>query len=271
MSATTGRSWRSMALAAKAALEAEKLDAIADRGYFNGAELLACHEEGITATVPKPETSGNRKKGMFVKADFAYDAASDVYRCPAGKALTYRYTREEDGLMLRRYWQNDCQHCPLNSRCTTGKERRITRWEHEHLVEAMYARMEQDPELMTKRRSTVEHPFGTIKAWMGATHFQMRRLRNVRTEMALHVLAYNIKRMIELHRHRPAPTRDPHLRIGNIRSAKDRSAAGLRPDLDITSTPGEDVSTQPRPKAEITLTRRKRLTGALIVASRAAG
>jgi hypothetical protein len=188
----------SMALAAKAALEAEKLDAIADRGYFNGVELLACHEDRITATVPRPETSGNRKKGMFVKADFAYDAGTDVYRCPAGKALTYRYTREEDGLMLRRYWQNDCRHCPLKSRCTTGKERRITRWEHEHLVESMYARMEQDPELMTKRRSTVEHPFGTIKAWMGATHFQMRRLRNVRTEMALHVLAYNIKRMIKL-------------------------------------------------------------------------
>ena len=143
-----------MARAAKAALEAETLEAIADRGYFNGAELLACHEDRITATVPRPETSGNRKKGMFVKADFAYDAATDVYRCPAGKALTYRYTREEDGLMLRRYWQNDCQHCPLKSRCTTGKERRITRWEHEHLVEAMYARMERDPDLM---RQTAQH------------------------------------------------------------------------------------------------------------------
>jgi transposase len=187
-----------MARVAKAALGAEELEAIADRGYFNGAELLACHEDGITATVPRPETSGNRKKGMFVKADFAYDAEDDVYRCPAGKILTYRYTREEDGLMLRRYWQNDCQHCPLKSRCTTGKERRITRWEHEHLVEAMYARLDRDPELMTRRRSTVEHPFGTIKAWMGATHFQMRRLRNVRTEMALQVLAYNIKRMIEI-------------------------------------------------------------------------
>ena len=187
-----------MARAAKAALEAETLEAIADRGYFNAAELLACHEDRITATVPRPETSGNRKKGMFVKADFAYDAETDVYRCPAGKALTYRYTREEDGLMLRRYWQNHCQHCPLKSRCTTGKERRITRWEHEHLVEAMYARMDRDPDLMRRRRSTVEHPFGTIKAWMGATHFQMRRLRNVRTEMALHVLAYNIRRMIGL-------------------------------------------------------------------------
>lgn len=187
-----------MAQAAKAALGTEKLEAIADRGYFNGAELLACHRDGITATVPRPETSGNRKKGMFVKADFAYDAEQDVYRCPAGKVLTYRYTCEENGLRLRRYWQNDCQHCSLKSRCTTGKERRITRWEHEHLVEAMYARLDRDPELMTRRRSTVEHPFGTIKAWMGATHFQMRRLRNVRTEMALQVLAYNIKRMIEI-------------------------------------------------------------------------
>ena len=151
----------------------------------------------ISLTDPDARSMATYGKGM--KADFAYDAGTDVYRCPAGKALTYRYTREEDGLMLRRYWQNDCRHCPLKSRCTTGKERRITRWEHEHLVESMYARMEQDPELMTKRRSTVEHPFGTIKAWMGATHFQMRRLRNVRTEMALYVLAYNIKRMIELH------------------------------------------------------------------------
>jgi len=187
-----------MARAAKAALGTARLDVIADRGYFSGAELLACHEDGITATVPRPETSGNRKKGMFVKADFVYDAATDSYACPAGKALVYRYTREEDGLRQRRYWQNDCQHCRLKSRCTTGKERRITRWDHEHLIEAMYARMDETPELMRTRRSTVEHPFGTIKAWMGATHFQMRRLKNVRAEMALHVLAYNIKRAIKL-------------------------------------------------------------------------
>jgi len=187
-----------MAKEAKSALKAGKLDVIADRGYFNGAELLTCHKDGITATVPRPETSGNRKKGMFVKADFIYDAEADTYTCPAGKALTYRYTREERGLMHRRYWQNDCQHCRLKARCTTGKERRITRWEHEHLIEAMYARMDETPDLMRTRRSTVEHPFGTIKAWMGATHFQMRRMRNVRTEMALHVLAYNIKRMINM-------------------------------------------------------------------------
>lgn len=187
-----------MAKAAKAALDADRLDAIADRGYFNGAELLSCHQDGITATVPRPETSGNRKKGMFVKADFSYNAETDSYTCPAGKELIYRYTREEKGLMHRRYWQNDCQSCPLKTRCTTGKERRITRWEHEHLIDAIYARMEEVPETMRVRRCTVEHPFGTIKAWMGATHFQMRRLRNVRTEMALNVLAYNIKRMINM-------------------------------------------------------------------------
>jgi hypothetical protein len=135
---------------------------------------------------------------MFVKADFVYDTSADTYVCPAGKALTYRYTTEEKDLMLRRYWRNDCPSCPLRAQCTTGKERRITRWEHEHLIEAMYCRMEENPNLMRTRRCTVEHPFGTIKAWMGSTHFQMRRLRNVRTEMALHVLAYNIKRMVNM-------------------------------------------------------------------------
>ena len=187
-----------MAKAAKAALATDRLNVVADRGYFSGAEILACDEDEITATVPRPETSGNRKKGMFVKADFIYDAEADTYTCPARKTLTYRYTREEGGLKHRRYWQNDCQYCPLKTRCTTGKERRITRWEHEHLIEAMYVRMDETPDLMRTRRCTVEHPFGTIKAWMGATHFQMRRLRNVRTEMALNVLAYNIKRMINM-------------------------------------------------------------------------
>ena len=187
-----------VATSAKTALGRDDLHVIADKGYFSGTEILACHEAGIITTVPRPETSGNRSKGMFVKADFHYEPERDVYRCPAGNALTYRYTREEDGLQLRRYWINDCQYCPLQRRCTTGKERRITRWEHEHLIDEMRQRLGRDPDPMTLRRCTVEHPFGTIKAWMGATHFQMRRLKNVRTEMALHVLAYNIKRMISL-------------------------------------------------------------------------
>ena len=97
---------------------------------------------------------------MFVKADFHYEPDRDVYRCPAGNALTYRYTREEDGLQLRRYWINDCQYCPLQHRCTSGKERRITRWEHEHLIDEMRQRLGRDPDAMTLRRCTVEHPFG---------------------------------------------------------------------------------------------------------------
>ena len=187
-----------MAAAAKAVLGRETLHAIADKGYFSGAEVLACDKVGITVTVPRPETSGNRGKGMFVKADFLYDPERDVYRCPAGSDLTYRYTREEGGLQVGRYWTNECQNCPVRHRCTSGKERRITRWEHEHLIDEMRGRLGRDPDLMTLRRCTVEHPFGTIKAWMGTTHFLTRQLRNVGTEMALNVLAYNIKRMISL-------------------------------------------------------------------------
>ena len=187
-----------MAKAAKTALGRDEMSVVADKGYFSGREILACHEDGIITTLSRPETSGNRKKGRYVKADFAYDAEADVYRCPAGETLTYRYTTEEGGLVVRRYWTNACQTCPAKARCTTGKERRITRWEHEHLVDEMRDRLSSDPALMGLRRSTVEHPFGTIKSWMGATHFRMRRLKNVRTEMAFHVLAYNIKRMITL-------------------------------------------------------------------------
>ena len=187
-----------MAKGAKAALGRDEMSAVADKGYFSGREILSCHEDGITPTLPRPETSGNRKKGMYVKADFAYDADVDVYRCPAGETLTYRYTTEEAGLVVRRYWTSHCQACPLKTRCTTSKERRITRWEHEHLVDDMHDRISRDPGVMALRRSTVEHPFGTIKAWMGATHFRMRELKNVRTEMAFHVLAYNIKRVINM-------------------------------------------------------------------------
>ena len=187
-----------MATAAKDALDCDDLHAIADKGYFSGPEILACHEAGITTTVPRPATSGNAAKGMYVKADFTYDGERDVYICPAGEELIYRYTTEERGVQLRRYWINQCQTCPLQSNCTTGTERRITRWEHEDLVEAARQRLSSDPDPMTLRRCTVEHPFGTIKAWMGATHFLTRRLKNVRTEIALNVLAYNMKRMVAL-------------------------------------------------------------------------
>jgi transposase len=170
---------------AKAALAVEELDAVADRGYFDSEEILACAEAGITVTLPKPMTSGSKAKGRFGKQDFCYIADEDVYICPAGERLTYRFTNQEKGLVLRRYWTNACQDCALKERCTTGKERRITRWEHEHVLEAVQRRLAEHPEKMRQRRETIEHPFGTIKARMGATHFLMKRLKNVRRSLDL--------------------------------------------------------------------------------------
>jgi len=187
-----------MAKQTKAALGVDALDVVADRGYFNGEEILACEAAGITVTLPKPQTSANRAKGRFVKGDFRYVAADDVYLCPAGERLVYRYTSEEKGVALRRYWTTACQSCAIKDRCTTGKERRISRWEHEHVLEAVEQRLDEHPQAMRQRRQTVEHPFGTIKCWMGATHFQTRTLKRVATEMALHVLAYNLKRVINI-------------------------------------------------------------------------
>jgi len=169
---------------AKAALQMEKLEAVADRGYFNGEEILACEEAGITVALPKPMTSNSKAEGRFGKQDFRYVAEEDVYICPAGERLTYHYSNEENGLVLRRYWTTACQSCALKHSCTTAKERRITRWEHEHVLEAVQRRLDEHPEKMRQRRETVEHPFGTIKARMGATHFLMKTLKRVSTEMA---------------------------------------------------------------------------------------
>ena len=187
-----------MANKAKEALAVEDVEVLADSGYFSGAEILACEKAGATATLPKPQTSGNRLKGLFVKQDFRYVAEDNVYVCPAGERLIYHFTNVENGLTLHRYWTNACQTCAIKHLCTEGKERRITRWEHEHVVEAVERRLDENPDAMRIRRMTVEHPFGTIKAWMGATHFQMRTLKNVATEMALHVLAYNLKRVMTI-------------------------------------------------------------------------
>ncbi|KKK89079.1 hypothetical protein LCGC14_2736720, partial [marine sediment metagenome] len=187
-----------MAKKTKAALEADKLDVVADRGYFNSEEILACDEAGITVTLPKPMTSGNKAKGRFVKADFRYLADEDVYICPAGEQLKYYYTNEEKGLTLRRYWTNACRTCAIKHRCTTGVQRRITRWQHEHILEAVQRRLDENPRAMRQRRETVEHPFGTIKARMGATHFLMKTMPRVATEMALHVLAYNLTRVMNI-------------------------------------------------------------------------
>ena len=183
---------------AKEALEADKLEAVADRGYFKGEEILACEEAGITVTLPKPQTSGAKANGRFGKQDFVYLPTEDIYRCPAGEKLRYYFTAEENGQKLRRYWTNACRTCPIKAQCTTGEQRRITRWEHEHVLEAVQTRLDKNPDAMRVRRSTVEHPFGTLKMRMGATHFLMKTLPKVATEMALHVLGYNFTRVLNI-------------------------------------------------------------------------
>jgi transposase len=187
-----------MAGLAKAAMGADALDVLADRGYFKGEEVLACGPLGVAPYVPKPLTSGSKAKARFGKQDFVYIAKDDVYRCPAGDHLTRRFASVEDGMNLHVYWTTKCADCPLKSQCTTGKERRIKRWEHEAVIDAMQDRLDRKPDAMRIRRATVEHTFGTLKAWMGATHFSTRTLEKVRTEMSLHVLAYNLKRVIAI-------------------------------------------------------------------------
>ena len=192
-----------MAKQAKATLATESLDVVADRGYFNSAEILACDQAGIMVSLPKPMTSNSKAEGRFGKQDFRYVAAEDVYICPAGESLKYYYSNQENGLVLRRYWTNACSTCAIRHQCTTGVQRRITRWEHEHVLEAVQRRLDESPEKMRVRRETVEHPFGTIKARMGATHFLMKTLPRVAAEMALHVLAYNLTRVMNIMGVRP--------------------------------------------------------------------
>src|ERR1700726_2395346 len=161
---------------AKEVLGVDELEAVADRGYYSGEEILACDKAGIAITHPKPMTSGIEARGRFGKQDFDYLSDEDAYRCPAGEKLKYYYTNEEDGQQLQRYWTNTCRDCALKARCTTGPERRITRWEHEHLLEAVQERLDANPQAMRVRRETAEHPFGTLKMRMGAPHFLMKRL-----------------------------------------------------------------------------------------------
>ena len=187
-----------MAKQASTAMDTADLTVVADRGYFKSKEILSCHEAGITANVLKPETSGKRAKGMFRRQDFRYIPEQDEYRCPANERLIWRMASEKDELVTHSYWSSNCQTCALKSQCTTGKERRVTRWEHEAILEAMQERLDCDPEIMRVRRQTVEHPYGTLKLWMGSTHFQMKRLKHVSTEMSLHVLAYNLKRVMNI-------------------------------------------------------------------------
>lgn len=183
---------------AKQALNADSLDVLADRGYFNLLEIEACNADGIFPTMPVPQTSNSLAQGRYGKRDFKYIEEDDEYECPAGERLEWHMRTTEGGLEVDRYWTTACENCPAKSGCTTGEFRRISRWQSEELVDDMLDRLELEPNRMKTRRETVEHPFGTIKSWMGYTHFQMKRLENVSTEMSLHVLAYNIKRVINI-------------------------------------------------------------------------
>jgi transposase len=188
-----------MATQAREAMGQETLTVIADRGYFDGEEIVACDQAGMTPLVPKPMTSGAKADGRFGKQDFIYLPEQDAYRCPAGQTMKWWFNRiDENGKLLRHYWTTKCPDCPIKAQCTPAKLRRVTRWEHEGVLDAMQRRLDQRPDTMRVRRRTVEHPFGTLKAWMGATHFLTKTLKRVRTEISLQVLAYNLKRVIAI-------------------------------------------------------------------------
>jgi transposase len=195
---TDRRQLSNMAKQAKVAMATDELQVIADRGYYNGDEVVACESAGIVPIVSKPMTSGAKAEGRFDKEDFVYDAATGEYRCPAGSWLKWRFARMEDGHLINRYWSSDCPRCAIKAQCTPSDYRRVSRYEHEASLEAMQRRIDLHPEVMRVRRQTVEHPFGTIKYWMGARHFLTRTLDRVSTEMSLNVLAYNMKRVMQI-------------------------------------------------------------------------
>jgi len=188
----------STAVSAKDVIGTDTLDVVADRGYYNGTEILDCEEAQITTYIPKVQTSGNLKKGMFSKRDFKWMAQDNEFECPAGERLIWRFSTEEHGKVINKYWSSNCPACAIKEQCTTSKYRRVSRWEHEDVLDRVQDRLDAEPERMRVRRETVEHPFGTIKSWMGSTHFQMRTLKHVSTEMSLHVLAYNMKRAMSI-------------------------------------------------------------------------
>lgn len=187
-----------MAALARDAVGEAQLMAVADRGYYNGAEIAACESASIQTLLPRTQTSGNQARGLFGKQDFRYIPELDEYECPAGERAVYRFTREEKGQRIHRYWSSTCNRCPIKARCTTGKYRRISRSEYEDAMDKAQARLDNAPQAMRLRRQTVEHPFGTLKAWMGATHFLTKTLPRVSTEMSLNVLAYNLKRAMRI-------------------------------------------------------------------------
>jgi len=188
-----------MGAKARDATGCREITILADRGYYSGDQVLACEDTGVLPCIPKTLTSGNAKRGLFTVQDFVYDAEKDHYACPAGEHLTKGVLRSDRRDNIDHYRNlMACPTCTLKPRCTLDKVKRVKRWEHEDVLDKMQARLDRMPNAMGVRRQTVEHPFGTLKAWMGSTHFLTRTLPKVQTEMSLHVLAYNMKRMINI-------------------------------------------------------------------------
>lgn len=187
-----------MAKQARSALGTERLTALADRGYYNGPEILECESAGVIPLVPKPLTSRALARGRFDKRDFQYIAERDVYQCPAGEDAIRRYVSEDRGMKRIVYWSSACPGCPIKAKCTPDKWRRISRWEHEDVLDRMQTRLDARPEASIVRRQTVEHVFGTLKAWLGTTPLLTKTLPKVSTEISLAVLAYNMKRVIKM-------------------------------------------------------------------------
>ncbi|MEP6811103.1 MAG: IS1182 family transposase [Chthoniobacterales bacterium] len=188
-----------MALQAQETLQAERLSVVADKGYYNGKEILLCDAIGVTAYVAKPLTSANTARGLYGKERFRYDPEKNSYTCPAGQELTYRFTTNESGRATLYYQTSACGACALKSQCTRNKEnRRITRRAGEEAQDAMAERVKQHPQIMRRRKAIIEHCFGTIKRSFGYDYFLCRGKRQVTTEVNLTVLAYNLKRVCNI-------------------------------------------------------------------------
>ena len=189
-----------MAVKAKETLGADSIQAVADAGYFNSPELKKCHYKNIKCFVPRPNRSQNRAKGFFAKADFKYMKDGDYYVCPAGQKLIFRGLRKMKNMTVKRYQTSDCKTCKIREKCTASKRynRQIERCIDEDIADAADKRAKKNPKIMALRQQMVEHPFGTLKLWMGDRHFLTRGFKKVSGEFALAALTYNIRRAINI-------------------------------------------------------------------------
>lgn len=192
-----------MAKRAKEILEAENLNVLSDKGYYDALEIKECVDNGITPYIPKPAPTVSKKinvpEPLFYGDKFGYDKERDIYICPAGHEMTFRNRGKHHGRMMKRYKTDRCRHCEFKTRCTRNKNgRTIYRWEHEEILEEMMERVENNRDMIKKRQELSEHPFGTIKRAFNQGYMLMKRLVKVGGEMALTLLAYNITRVINI-------------------------------------------------------------------------